>query len=180
MSYRIVFKGDLPDEYVDEGTGRKMADAWEQGTLSGRVSVNGNLYEVSAIKAIMSGFANPDTSSRHQTNTDEVRKIWDDFNQDKNRRLALTPEKRAQETGLAEMLFGAYKTTFPREEVIKLQQKFFETHPNFAQAKPTIYKHLLKTPIMGRGKETAVHVADLTVMAALSLAEKVVADGIGG
>lgn len=176
MSYKIIFKGQIGDEFVDDSRGRRLADDWEAGKLTGRVRINDNLYEASAIKAVMSGFNTPDNSDKNEQFRRETEEMWNSFNKARDYKMSLSLEERAKDTELARCLFAAYGVPFPEKEVIAAQLKSLKEFPNFAVAKPTYYKHLLG--VFPAGKAEYKSMKELIPLAALNLAERVIQNNV--
>ncbi len=181
MSHRIVFKGGLPDEFMEDSRGYKLSELWKEGKLNGIVDINGNTYDAKSIKAILSGFSNPDTNDRNALNLKELQKIKTDHEAATEKKLAQSPEIRAKNTGLAEVMYMAFRgQKMPqdvREQVIEAQMAFFTKNPDFADANPICYKHLIGNPARPQEKEAA-RVVDLLPAWALNFAERTVSAGI--
>ena len=43
--YRIIFKGQVPEEFVGETEGRELSQDWERGSMPSKVKINDNLYD---------------------------------------------------------------------------------------------------------------------------------------
>lgn len=174
--YKIVFKGQVGEEFVDTLEGQELSEAWEENRLPNKVKINGNLYESSSIKAVISGFTNPDKSEKGEEVKKMMRDMWSEHRELQTEALALSPEKRAQRTGLAEMLYtnlcGRPMSDEIKKEVIAHQTKFFEEHPDFSIAKPTCYKHIFRD--LKRYPEYSM--GNAVQSAALNLAERVIAN----
>ncbi len=178
MSYRIIFKGQVEDEFVDESTGRSLSDDWESGRIASKVKINGNLYESSSIKAVISGFNNPD----HTDHKDRMGKMISDIKYEHARGveaiLKLSPEARAKRTGLAEILYTSLAhAPMPqdvKEKVIARQETFFKENPDWAFAKATCYRDLMPKGIQ---REDG-HIANTTVASGMHLFERIAQQGI--
>lgn len=175
--YKIIFKGQMGEEFVETFQGKQLSDDWKNGALPSKVEINGNLYESSSIKAIVSGFNSPDHTDQNAEHLKMIDDMWHEFNQARAYKMTLSLEKRAEDTSLAEMLFAAYGVPFPRETVVAAQLKSFQEFPHFAQAKPTYYKHLLGHVPSHKDGE-AMGMNELIPLAALNLAERVIANSI--
>lgn len=172
--YRIIFKGQVPEEYVGEVEGRALADAWEANRLSHRVKINDNLYESSSIKAILSGFQNPDTGGQKSQNADMLREIDEDYQVGIKGLLALSPGNRALNTGIAELAYtilthGRMPQDL-REQVIARQAAYFEENPDRPHANPSCYRDLMPKPILGKEG----HISNTTTIAGMDLIERIV------
>lgn len=179
MSYRIVFKGGLPDEFVDEIKGSSLSEAWEGGKLNGIVKINGNSYDGKAIKAIMSGFSNPDKLGVREQNMkdmEEERRKFQDF---RKKMMALSPAERARHSynlEFANMVWYSVKkrdlTSEERETVIKKSEEWITAHPEFHAANPSAYLERKDLPHPSK-TEDAVHIGDLLTERILVFADKV-------
>lgn len=176
MSYRIIFKGgQIGDEFVGEVEGSQISNAWEHNRLIGKVKINGNLYDATSIKAILSGFQNPDKTDKHEETKRMMRDMWRDYEDNKNRALSQPIEERAKRTGQAEMLYvslcGHLMPPEIKELVVEAQLVFFKKNPNYSIAKPSCYKDLL----MPYRRTGPYHIGGLAASTALSFAERVTA-----
>jgi len=180
MSYQIVFKGQIAPEFIDETSGRVIAAKWEQGTLTGRVVLNENIYEASAIKAILKGFQNPDHTKKNEDNAKLIMQISRDSEDYFARKQKRPSEERAKDTSLSEVLYvAAAGKKMPEEVKVKVRERqlaFFKEHDNFAEAKPTCYKDLI--PQRAITKDAAPSIGDLLSINTLHFAERVVSNGI--
>lgn len=179
MSYKVVFKGNLPDEFVEDYKGRSLAEAWEQDKIKGRIRINENIYDGSSIKAIVSGFQNPDSDTKHEDNKNMMRKVWDEYRDEQSKALKLFPEVRAKNTGMAEIAYLSQTgTRMPeeiREKVMEAQAKFFNEHRDWSLAHPSCYRHLIKGNVMS----PEYHVSNFLPSTGLGLVERVMSNAIG-
>lgn len=178
MSYRIIFKGQIPEEFVEETVGRNLSDAWERNSLPSKVNINGNLYESNSIKAILSGFNNPDGGDKKEEMAEMIREVQREHREGIGQLLALSPEKRAQNTGIAELVFRS-QTNAPmsetvRQQIIERQASFFEENPTWAHANPACYRDLIPNHTAGKD----FHISNHTALAGLNLVERIVQQGI--
>jgi hypothetical protein len=176
--YKVIFKGQVPEEFVDTVQGEELMQDWEHSRLPAKVKINGNLYESSAIKAVISGFQNPDKSDKSEENKKMMRDMWREYEDEKASALRLSLEKRAERTGLAEILYTQL-TDRPmdeetRKEVVAAQLTFFKEHPDFSIAKPSCYKHIFKD----FKRAPMYHISNHTAVAALNFAERVMANAL--
>ena len=84
MSFRIIFRGDIEDVYVDNIRGAALAGKWGIGDLGDKVEINGNLYDSSSIKAILSKAIDPDREKKKDVSreeTEELRKHLETYEQ---------------------------------------------------------------------------------------------------
>lgn len=146
MSFRILFKGQVPDEFVEDSVGARMSQMWENGALTGRIRINDNLYEAGAIKAILSDYQNPDTDKRKRDNMQELDRMAREFNELDSNLLALPPEKRAKTAAnlaFADLMFVAMKGRKMTKEdeavVVEKSTEWLTSHPDFSLAAPTCY-----------------------------------------
>lgn len=182
MSYRIIFKGGVEDMFVSDTRGIALSEAWEQGHLPHVINIDGALLESKTIKAIIPGVKNPDTTKEKDRNMEDLREMEDEYRESKRKKLSLSPQQRAQSTSLASMFFygvcGRKMTKEERDEVILCQEKFFQEHPNYAEASPICYRHVIdrvpKEPKLGAAK----HISDILRGSAIALAQKQVSNGI--
>ena len=181
MAFRIIFKGQIPDEFMDDIRGVKISQMWEENRLTGKVNINGNVYDSSSIKAIISGFTNPDSSAAKEKHIQDIKEIREDNQKYLARKMAMTAEERAKDTGLAELVYSAFaRKPMPpeiKEEVIKRQTTFFKENPTYADAKPTCYRDLIPKPQTSRN-DLPPSIGDLAPAWALGFAERVVSNGI--
>lgn len=172
--YKIVFKGQIPDELVETVEGLGLASAWESGKLPAKVKINNNLYESSSIKAVISGFENPEKNDA----TKDIAAMWSGFNDWANKAASLSPEQKAENTELAELTYvamaGVQMPPELRPNIIARQLAFFKENPNYVYAKPTCYRDLLPPPM--RPKE--YHISNFTALSGLHLVERILQNGI--
>lgn len=173
--YKIIFKGQIPDELVETVEGMGLANDWENNQLPTRVKINGNLYESSAIKAVISGFHNQENASGPAL---DIAAMWKEQNKNRDRLLALSPEQRAQNTNLAELTYTAITDSkMPdalKPEIIARQIAFFKENSNFAEAKPSCYRDLIPKPAQPKD----YHISNFTKTSGLKLVERILQNGI--
>lgn len=172
--YKIIFKGQIGDEFVDSFEGLGLATDWKNGSLPSKVEINGNLYESSSIKAVISGFENPEKNDA----TKDIAAMWSGFNNWADKAVALSPEQKAENTELAELTYvsmaGVQMPPELRPKIIARQLAFFKENPNYVYAKPTCYRDLLPSPM--RPKE--YHISNFTALSGLHLVERILQHGI--
>lgn len=152
MSYRIVFKGQIGDEFVDDYTGRQLAKDFESNTFPERISINGNVYDAKSVKAVMSGFASPDTNDRNEATKKMIRDMQDEADAIKQKKLAQPPEVRCKNTGMAEVIYmGMSGKRVPpdvMQKIIERQHQFFKENPDWAEANPKCYRDLIPRALL--------------------------------
>ncbi len=111
--------------------------------ITTKESIGGMLIESSAIKAIIPGSSDPDSTSRMDRGLEIITNANEEFKKEKARLLRLTPQERAKDTNIAETLWLAIHnrrmTETERAVVIKKQETFFLANPTWAEAKPSCY-----------------------------------------
>lgn len=181
MAFRIIFKGQIPDEFMDDIKGVKISQMWEENRLTGKVNINGNVYDSSSIKAIISGFQNPDSTDAKNRHIEDIKKIREDNQKYLARKMAMSAEERAKDTGLAELIYSTFaRKPMPlevKEEVIARQAAFFKENPTYAEAKPTCYRDLIPRQQTARN-DLAPSIGELAPAWVLGFAERVVSNGI--
>lgn len=177
--YKILFKGSIEEELVETTEGVQLMQLWENNALPEKIQINGSVYDSKSIKAIIANVASTDGKKL------AMKEMMDEsvyqHHQLVQKRWAMIPKERAQHVGIANMIMMAFRkrklTPEETQEVITLQEKFFEEHPTYAWANPIVYKHVIgEQPTSKTG--FAVKMSDLFPNHALRTAELAVANGI--
>lgn len=180
MSYKILFKGQIPEEFVEDSRGERLAEDWQANRLVGKININDNVYDASSIKAVVKGFRNPDREQKNEEYMKEIVGIRRESEEYFASKQKLPPEVRSQDTGLAEVLYvastGKQMPEEVKEQVRARQLAFFKEHDYFAEAKPTCYRDLI--PVRAVKKGAATSIMDLLQINTLHFAERVVSNGI--
>lgn len=177
MSYKIVFKGnDIEDIIVDNDRGMSLAAKWQNNELPSKVNIDGFVVESSAIKAIISGARDPhksDSKSRMAEMLDQTDREHATY---KKKLLALSPEERGKRTAMAEYVYFVYTgKEMPEElkpEFIKAQQEYFKENPEYAEANPVCYKHLINEFRPDQSTHHTQHISTPLVEAAMTTIEQ--------
>lgn len=177
MSYRILFKGNLQEIEVSDDRGRVLAQSLENGTLEGMVNIDGSLYDSKSIKAVVQGRADAERTQEKIDNMREIQDMENSFQREKRRVLGLSPKERAKRLNIANLLARGIMqrelSEKEQSEIIDLQEKYFEQHPNHAEANPTVYKHILERGAVREQKSKAAqHISDGLRTSAITIALK--------
>lgn len=171
--------------YLTSMEGQQLMDDLKRGAVKGMIELNGNLISVGSIKAIQPDAGDPDRSSMKH----DFQAMMDEIEQDTQKRkaqlLALSPKDRAQNIGLARVMWRAIKgRDLEGEEkaaVIAAQERFFEKNPNWGEANPSCYlsKHDIteRTMMVKRGE--MVTIEDAMAVSVTQFAERQVQNYIG-
>lgn len=178
--YRIIFKGDMENMYLDESEGRQLAEDISRGNLSGYLKLKGSVVASASIKAVQPYFSDPDSGKlkeRHMEKIAQDEREWQDW---KKRRLALSPEDRAQTVGfmnlMCQVIRGRALTADEIPKVKLAQKKWFEEHPDFHSANPICYftkNEISKLqPIVRPVEGKPMRVGNLLAVSALKFADR--------
>lgn len=180
--YKVIFKGDIPDIYIDMARGSQLADDFENGMLPERVSIEGTIVDSKSIKAVISNVGDPERKEKKDDFMEMVDKI-NKNHRDMKRTLLNTPiEERAKRLEIAEMLSigirGRKLAENEREAIVERQTAWLEENPEWSEANPICYRDIIDQPIQPTGVDTASHISQIVGMNSMRLAEMQVQNGI--
>lgn len=183
--FRIIFKGDVEDIYLDNFEGAKLMNDLQAGKISGHVNLGGSLVNAGSIKAVLPGSKNPDMNQKLEDASERLAENEREYAARKKYLLSLPPAERAKNTSLASLVwyavFGRKLTEDERKGVITCQRSFFERNPLYAEANPKCY--LRKTNLTVRAAKVAAsapapQLKDVLPVSILGFVERQVANGI--
>lgn len=178
MSYRIVFTGNVKDTYVGDVEGKKLYDAYLDGSLPERFEVNGMAVTGKSVKAIFDE-QDPDNKDHASEMASKLRQEHQEYEEWRKTQVSLPASRRAQNLGLARVLWQTLKGRKPtkaeEDEIIRKSEAWLEEHPDFHAASPAAY--LSKEDIAQRASQmteenTMKKIGDLLPTNALKLAER--------
>ena len=178
MAYKIVFKGGLAEEFVEGAEGAQIAKLYLENRLPERIELNGNIYDSKSIKGVVKGFQNPDKTDRDERTIKMLADMHYEHEQASIKKRRQPPEVRCKNVGIAEILHttlvGSRMPEELREQVIAAQFAFFQKNPDYAEARPSCYRHLM--PHAEEAKP--YHIRGAVVDSAFNLVERAVSSGI--
>lgn len=141
--YRVVFKGDMEDMFLDNQEGRQLHDDLENNRLEGFINLKGSLVEVKSIKAILPNSSDPDSKESKEKGNEHIYNQNLEFDMWRAKRLSMSPFARAQDTSffnfLCRTIRGRPLTEEEIPEVRVAQEQWFTDHPDFHNANPICY-----------------------------------------
>jgi hypothetical protein len=106
--YKVIFKGDMEPIYLSYSEGEKLTRDLENGSLSGMITLKGNLITVGSIKAVLPNQSDPDSNDRKNHGTDIIERVNREDRQWRHAQLALPVSERAKNLNLARMVWRAH------------------------------------------------------------------------
>lgn len=143
--YKVIFKGDMEPIYLSYSEGEKLSRDLESGTVSGMITLKGNLITVSSIKAVLPNQSDPDSSDRRSHGIDIIDRINREYRQWRSSELAKPTAERAKNLNLARMVWRAHTGSADISPIIQawiidLQWAYLENNPTLVYANPICYK----------------------------------------
>lgn len=141
--YRVIFKGDMEDMFLDHSEGAQLHDDLANNKLEGYINLKGNLVQASSIKAVLPNAIDPDSTESRQKGSDHIYQQNLQFDMWRAKRLALSPKERAQSITffnfLCKTIRGRPLTEEEIPEVQAAQEQWYIDHPDFHNANPICY-----------------------------------------
>lgn len=172
--YRVIFKGDMEDMFLDHSEGAQLHEDLANGKLEGFINLKGNLIEVKSIKAILPNATDPDSFSAKEKGNAHIYQAEVEFDMWRAKRLAMSPFGRAQDTSFFNFLCRTIRGRPLTEEEIPVvriaQEQWFDEHPDFHNANPICYFKKEELTMPERHKDRMTPMKDLLLENALNFA----------
>lgn len=162
-TYRVHLIGHKEPIYIDGFKGKILADDFANGKLKGRnVEIEGGVYSGSDIRSVAPG-NRPAEMNPSASNTNNVhQEISEEYFRERNRMLKLSPKDRAQNIGVAQVIYYVISgkaledNDILRQKIVQVQEKFFAEHPRRIHPDPIIFKSAFDEFVPNARKTTII------------------------
>ena len=181
--YKIILTGDAEDIYVSDAQGVKLSMDWDKHQLPPVITIGDERFKSSAIKRIVANVSDPNRTDRKAAFAEMIETVNNEHRAEKLQKARQTPETRAHDTSLAQLLFRVVKGRTAAQSdldfIREKQTEFFKENLDYTYAKPT---YLSSEDISQRNaaiKKTEIPMlGDLIPINVLNLAERQIRNGI--